>query len=309
MYKKLIFWVEEYLFYPSSFFQYFLSFLLLPLSFLYTLIVLLKRVIAKKVDTKIPVISIGNLTVGGSGKTPFLISLASDYKEVAIVLRGYKRESKGTILISKLGKILQDVRISGDEAMLYAKNLSNASVIVSEDRLDGIQLAKEIGAKLVFLDDGFSKAHIKKLDILLRPNPEPKLPFCLPSGAYREPSFMYRYCDVVVKEDEDFTREVKIENQTKRMVLVTAISKPSRLDSYLPDALLAKEVFPDHHSFTKEELESILEKYAATSLLVTTKDLVKIEQFKEIPLSVLTLHVSIKADIKNKINTFLADFR
>jgi tetraacyldisaccharide 4'-kinase len=254
------------------------------------------------------VISIGNLTIGGSGKTPFLISLSSNYENIAIVLRGYKRVSKGTILISKFGKILQDVSVSGDEAMSYAKALPKACVIVSEDRLKGIELAAKLTCKAVFLDDGFSKADIKKFDILIKPNPEPLLPFCLPSGAYREPRFMYNNCDLIVHEDIDFIREVSIKNPTKRMVLVTAISKPARLDKYLSKNVIAKEYFLDHYAFTKEELCAILKKHNATSILCTTKDFVKIEDF-DLPLSILTLHVKIDQKIKDKVNTFLAEFR
>lgn len=267
-----------------------------------------KRITAKKIDPKIPVISVGNLTIGGSGKTPLIITLASEYDKVAIVLRGYKRESKGTLVISKFGTILENINSSGDEAMLYAKSLPNACVIVSEDRLKGIELAKELTCKIVFLDDGFSKANIKKFDILIKPDPEPKLPFCLPSGAYREPLFMYNDCDIVIKENQDFQRVVHIENPTKRMVLLTAISKPQRLETYLPSHLVAKELFADHHNFSLEELENILKKHSATSLLVTTKDMVKIEQFTHIPLSILSLHVKINPPIKEQINTFLANF-
>lgn len=308
MSKKIVFWIEEYLFYPSSFLQYLLSFLLLPLSFLYCLVVSFKRFSTKKITPPLPVVSIGNLTVGGSGKTPFLIALAKEKKEIAIVLRGYKRQSNGTILISKFGQILEDVKVSGDEAMLYALSLPNASVIVSEDRLKGIELAKSIGAKSVFLDDGFSKAFISKFDILLRPTPEPKLPFCLPSGAYREPKYLYKSANLVLKENKDFIREVNIKNPTEKMLLVTAISKPQRLLKYVDEKVIATEFFPDHYAFKKEELKALLQKHQASSLLTTTKDLVKLQSFN-LPLSILTLHVNIEPYVKEQVNDFLANFR
>ena len=71
----------------------------------------------KKIDFGIPVISIGNLIVGGSGKTPFVIELTKDRENIAIVLRGYGRASKGLYIISDKGNILENVSISGDEAM------------------------------------------------------------------------------------------------------------------------------------------------------------------------------------------------
>lgn len=306
MFKKQSFitWVEEYLFYPSSFFQLFLAFLLLPLSFIYCLIVLFKRLTSKKIDYEIPIISIGNLTIGGSGKTPFLVSLAKDYDNVAIILRGYGRSSKGLHVV----KESDDVSLSGDEAMLYVKSLPRAAVIVSEDRVKGIKKAKELGCKIIFLDDGYSKAKIKKFDILLRPSPEPKLNFCLPSGAYREPRFLYKYADMVVSENKDFTRVVNIKNQTEKMLLVTAISKPKRLDKYLPKNLLGKVYFIDHYMYKKEELEKLIKQYNATSILTTQKDMVKMKNFN-LPLSILDLHVEINPNIKKQINAFLSDFR
>jgi tetraacyldisaccharide 4'-kinase len=256
----------------------------------------------------IPVVSVGNLTVGGSGKTPFLIALAKERENIAVVLRGYKRDSTGTILISQNGNILQGVQTSGDEAMLYALSLPKASVIVSEDRMKGIKLAQDIGAKAVFLDDGFSKAFIFKFDILLRPTPEPKLPFCLPSGAYREPKFFYSFAQSVLQEGKDFQREVTILEPSKKMVLVTAISKPHRLLEYVNDNVIAYEFFPDHYAFHKKELEDILSKHQATSILTTSKDMVKMKDF-QLPLSLLSLHVKITPSIKEQVNSFLANFR
>jgi len=302
--QNFIFWVEEYLFHPISKLQFTLSFLLYPLSIIYSIIVLSKRVFSKKIKPPIPVISIGNLTIGGSGKTPFLISLACDYKNIAIVLRGYGRESKGLHVISKE----TDIKTSGDEAMLYTISLPNATVIVSEDRLKAIDYAYKLGLKAVFLDDGFSKSFIEKFDILIRPNPEPRFDFTLPSGAYREPKFLYKNADLIVVEDKDFKREVSIENPTKHMLLVTAISKPKRLDKYLPDDLAGKIHFIDHYMYTKDELKKLMKQYSATSILTTQKDMVKMKDFG-LNLSILNLHVEINAELKNKVNEYLANFR
>nr|WP_024955335.1 tetraacyldisaccharide 4'-kinase [Sulfurospirillum arcachonense] len=302
--QNFISWVEKYLFYPSSKLQFFLAFLLFPLSLIYSFIVLTKRITAKKIKLSIPIVSIGNLTIGGSGKTPFLISLAKDYENIAIVLRGYGRKSKGLHVVTKE----TDIKTSGDEAMLYALALPKATVIVSEDRVEAIEYAYQIGCKAVFLDDGFSKAHIEKFDILLRPIPEPKLNFTLPSGAYREPKFLYKYAHLVVEENKDFTRSVTLSNETKKMLLVTAISKPQRLDEYLPKNLVGKVYFIDHYMYTKDELEKLLKNYEATSILTTEKDMVKMQDFN-LPLSILHLSVNINPDIKKQVNTFLAEFR
>lgn len=310
MFKKqhLQLWIEKYLFYPHSFFHYLLSYLLLPFSLIYCIIVLSKRLFSKKVHFCLPVVSVGNLTVGGSGKTPFLIALTKERENIAIVLRGYKRASKGLHVVSNKGEILCDVDTSGDEAMLYAKELNNATVIVSEKRETAIEKAIALGAEAVFLDDGFSKAHIEKLDILLRPQPEPANIFCLPSGPYREPRFLYSHADIVVQEDEDFMRKVQIQNPQEKMLLITGIAKPQRLDAYLDKNVIAKVYFEDHHMYTKKELETLLTQYKAESILTTKKDAVKMESFN-LPLSILDLQIQINPDIQKRVNTFLANFR
>ncbi len=305
---KTILWIEEYLFYPKTFLHYFLSFLLLPFTLIYCVIVISKRILAKKIDTKIPIISIGNLTLGGSGKTPLTIELAKDYENCTIILRGFKRETKGLLMVSHNHKILCDVKQSGDEAMLYAISVPNSTVIVSEDRLKAIELAKSLACNIIFLDDGFSKSNIKKFDILIKPKIEPKIPFCVPSGAYREPRFLYKYADLVVEEDKDFKRIVKIKNKTDRMVLVTGISKPARLKEYLPKDLVGVVFYEDHHSYNKEELLHVMKKYNATTILTTQKDEVKMKAFG-LNLSILELGLEVKPEVKNKINTFLANFR
>jgi len=308
--SNFVLWVEAYLFYPTSFFQRFLSYLLLPLSAIYCAVVLYKRFITRKrkLFFAIPIVSIGNLTVGGNGKTPFCIALAKNRDHVAIVLRGYGRKSHGLILVSDKGQVMCDALASGDEAMLYAKSLPNATVVVSEDRVDAIRFAKKRGAKIVFLDDGFSKSAISKIDILVKPVPEPLNSFCLPSGPYREPRFLYKYADLIVSEGSDFVRHVEVLNASKRMLLVTAISKPSRLDAYLPENVIAKITFEDHYMYTEKELEALLLEHNATTILTTQKDAVKMATF-DIPLSILKLEVEISPGTLAKINTLLAPKR
>ncbi len=302
--KKAVLWTEDYLFRPNLL-QRVISFSLLPLTFLYCLIVISKRAFSKPKHFDIPIISIGNLIVGGSGKTPFTIALAKRYENSAIVLRGYKRKSKGLMVVSKRGEILTDVQTSGDEAMLYAKLLKNASVIVSENREEGIKKAKELGCKIVFLDDGFSKAKIKKFDILLKSG-NYKNSFCLPSGPFREPKSFEKFASLILQENIDFKREVKIKNPTQRMILITAISKPKRLDSFLPK-VVEKIYFPDHYNFKKEEIVKLIQKYNASSILTTQKDAVKMEKFN-LPLSILELEIKIEEKILKKCDDFIYNF-
>ena len=182
-----------------------LGVILAPLSLLYTLIVCLKRLFAKPQKFKIPIISVGNLTLGGSGKTPLVRALFKEFNprlKTCIILRGYGRKSRGLLEVALDGRILCDVGQSGDEAMEYALFLRGANVIVSEDRAAGILRAQTLGFELVILDDGFSKFNISKFDILLRPQSVPKLPFCLPFAAYRYPPFFYKFADFIPAQSD-----------------------------------------------------------------------------------------------------------
>nr|WP_315110567.1 tetraacyldisaccharide 4'-kinase [uncultured Campylobacter sp.] len=189
-----------------------LGVILAPLSLLYTLIVCLKRLFAKPQKFKIPIISVGNLTLGGSGKTPLVRALFKEFNgglKTCIILRGYGRKSRGLLEVALGGRVLCDVRQSGDEAMEYALFLRGANVIVSEDRTAGILRAQTLGFELVILDDGFSKFNISKFDILLRPQSAPKLPFCLPFAAYRYPPFFYKFADFI-PTPSDISQSFKI---------------------------------------------------------------------------------------------------
>ncbi|WP_170018417.1 tetraacyldisaccharide 4'-kinase [Campylobacter sp. RM16190] len=277
--------------------------LLLPISLLYLVVVWLKFKLASKKDFHIPIISIGNLTLGGSGKTPLCMAIANEFEGGFIILRGYKRASKGLIKICINGEILTDIKTSGDEAMEYAKSVRNANVIVSENRDEAINLARNLGARYILLDDGFSKFHIKKFDILIKPSHEPYFDFVIPSGAYRYLKSFYKFADHVACEGVDFTRESEILNYTKRMVLVTAIANPNRLKAFF-DICVGREFFEDHHSFTKDELEEILKRHNATSLLVTKKDFVKIEEFG-LPISLISLKTTLSVSFKELIKASL----
>ena len=251
-------------------------------------------------DFGVKIISVGNLSVGGSGKTPLVTALAMKYEAVAIVLRGYGRESKGLFVVKDFDKILCGVDVSGDEAMIYAHKLPHAIVIVSEDRKEGIVRAKEMGAKMVFLDDAYSKHDIKKLDILIAVDTQNKN--CLPSGAFRERLWSGKKA-LILKEGVDFKRVVELKDRCDRMSLVTAIARPNRLDKFLPD-VVNKHYFEDHHKFAKDELQEILKRDGVDSLLLTYKDFVKVKSFG-LPLSLLDLHM----EVDNKIFEIIDNYK
>jgi len=297
---KIIFWVESYLYNPSPF-QNILSLCLLPLSWVYCFIMYLRFLIQKEQDFGVDIVSIGNLSIGGSGKTPLTTALAKNYKDTAIILRGYGRSSRGLVVVKDAKKILCDVSVSGDEAMIYARKLQDALVIVSEDRKIAIEKAKEMGAKIIFLDDAYSKHNIKKLDILIDVKTTNNR--CFPSGAFREKLWNFKEV-LVVHDGVDFTRKSTLKDRCDKMSLITAIARPQRLDKFLPQ-VVSKNYFPDHHSFTKDEVQKILSQDASESALVTYKDYVKLEQFN-LPLSLLDLELSVDENIYKTIEDYRA---
>ncbi|QFR49516.1 tetraacyldisaccharide 4'-kinase [Sulfurimonas lithotrophica] len=299
MNNSFIFWVERY-FYNPNFFQKIVSFFLLPLSWLYCFFMWLNFKLQKPHDFDVDIISVGNLNVGGSGKTPLVTALASRYENVAVILRGFGRESLGLHVVSDGKKILEDVSVSGDEAMIYANKLPNAIVIVSEDRKEAIDKAKDMGAEIVFLDDAYSKHDIKKLDILIESNFINN--YCLPSGPYRERLWKSKEV-VLLREEFDFKRKTALKDRCDKMSLITAIARPSRLDKYLPD-VVSKNYFADHYNFTKNEIEDILKRDKSDSALVTYKDYVKLEQFN-LPLSLLDLEM----EVDEKVFKYIEDYR
>ncbi len=268
---------------------------------------LVRRLVTPKKSYSIPIVSIGNLTVGGSGKTPFVIALASRYKDVTIVSRGYGRQSKGLVEVSRRGKILTDVFNSGDEPMLMATSLKTASVIVSEKREEAIELAIREGSKVIFLDDGFNRVNIEKYDILLFPEKIVNY-MTFPAGPFREFYLSKAFSNINLYENLDFKRVVKIENKTDKMLLVTAISNPERLESYLPENVVEKFYLEDHAYFNEQKLKEKLLISGASSLLVTEKDEVKMKAFK-LPLSVMQLKLQINDETLEKVDKYIREYK
>lgn len=295
----------EKMFYDPMWYHHMVSILLLPVSLFYATGMLTRRKVATRKRYVVPIISVGNLVVGGSGKTPLVIALADALtnKKITIISRGYGRQSSGLVEVSRDGEVICGVEQSGDEAMLMALSLPEASIIVSEDRAPAIELAIEEGAELVILDDGFNRVEIEKFEILLEPvllaNFMP-----LPSGPFREFAFSKKYADIMLRDGVDFERVVSFENLQKRMLLVTAIADPKRLDIYLPEGVIKKVYLKDHAYLDKSKLEELLQKNRADSLLVTGKDLVKIEDY-DLPISKMKLKLRLKDSIIPQIEAYI----
>jgi len=295
----------ETLFYRPQWYHWIIAILLLPFSLVYGIGMWLRRKLTKRKQYAVPIVSVGNLIIGGSGKTPFVIALAKHFadRKVAIVSRGYGRQSSGMRVVSRVGEVLVSVEESGDEAMLMALKSPHASVIVSEKREEGIVLAIAQGAGLILLDDGFNRVEIEKFEILLEPIRMPnRLP--LPSGPLREFLFTRNWADLMLREGEDFERKVSYEGLAERMVLVTAIANPQRLDSFLPEGVIARVYLDDHAYFEASMLEDILQKYQADTLLITEKDQVKMRGLN-LPLSLLKLKLELNEGIMPQIESYI----
>ena len=303
----LVSFFERLFFKPNVLHWVFILFLS-PLSFIYANIMFFRRVFSYKKNYNLPIISIGNLTVGGSGKTPFVIALALRYEDVTIISRGYGRQSKGLVEVSHRGKILTDVFSSGDEPMLMAISLKKASVIVSENREIAIELAIQKGAKVIILDDGFNRVNIKKFEILLFPETI-KNYMTFPAGPFRESYFSKYFSDLNLYENSDFKRIVTLKNETSKMFLVTAISNPERLIPFLPknSTVLGEFFLEDHAYFDEKLLKNKMLTLGATSLLVTQKDEVKMQDF-QLPLSVMQLELQIKNEILKKVDKYIGEY-
>jgi tetraacyldisaccharide 4'-kinase len=300
----------ERVYFNPKWYDWGVIFLLAPFSFLYGGIALFRRIFKKKESFSVPIISIGNLIVGGTGKSPFLISLIKSLKvkkKIFVISRGYKRKSKDLVVVSANGKILASLQESGDEPFLIAKSLPEVGVIVSKNRKEAIKKALELGAEIIFLDDGFGRVEIKKFEILLEPK-QIKNPFPFPAGGFREFWFTKYFANLNLKEEKDFFRDVKVKNPKPKMVLATAISNPKRLNNWLDEKkIVYKYYLNDHAWFEEKKLKELLEKFKANSILTTQKDFVKIEKFN-LPISLLDLEIKISPEVLEKIEKYIKDF-
>ncbi len=155
----------------------------------------------KSTKFRIPVISVGNITVGGTGKTPhteYLLTLLQNDYHVAVLSRGYKRDSKGFSIVKKKSRVSE----VGDEPLQIRRKFPNCSVAVHNKRVEGIRLLEKTIRKLdvVILDDGFQHRYVKPgLSIVLIDYNRPVFnDILLPAGNLREPSGSLRRADIIV---------------------------------------------------------------------------------------------------------------
>ena len=320
---------------------------LLPLSWLYGLVVSIRNLMfdvgmLKSKTFPLPVICVGNITVGGTGKTPhteYLIRLLSEKHQVAVLSRGYKRQSEGYVLATPTTS-MTDI---GDEPYQMKHKFPQIHMAVDKDRCHGIEelMKKEVqpSTDVVILDDAYQHRYVKAgLNILLMDYHRLiYLDKLLPAGRLRESSSGTKRADIVIvtKCPRDITpierkgieRSLNIENWQKiffstytypdnmkgigsNPLLVTGIASPEQMIYDLQKIIPEFDVmsFPDHHHFTENDINNIRTRAAGRTILTTEKDSTRLqglENVKVIPIEVEFIDGKEEFDniIRNYVNT------
>ena len=273
----------------------------------------------------VPVISVGNLTVGGTGKTPFVQMLGkivlSLNKTPGIIGRGYKRDSKGEILISDGKEILTDAATGGDEMIMLADSLG-VPVMAHDDKSKGAKaLTDKHNVDAIIIDDGYQHRKLHRdIDIVLVDQDTIENPNLIPEGRLREPLESLHRADVVcltgnAQPTHDFKQLLKddvvimrvepvpgkpykirdksicsnreINYLKKGLIAFAGIAKPERFYSMLDNLRFnIKETasFKDHHKYTDKDLEKLMqlcEEHDVRNVATTEKDAAKIREFKD----------------------------
>ena len=282
------------------------SIILLPLTFLVLIFIFLKKKLIKPKKFKIPIICIGNIYIGGTGKTPTSIFLANEIS----------RLGKNPVILKKF------YENQYDENNLIAANFKN--FILKKNRLDGVQEAENQGFDIVILDDGFQDYWFEKDLNILCFNSDQLIGngLVLPSGPLRESLDSLRKAHIIlINGNKNLEFEKKIFKENNNLDIFYSYYKPINIDDFRNKKLLAiagignpenffklleennldlrdKIIFPDHHKFTKIEIKNILKKAKERDLhiIMTEKDFYKIEDFRSENLN----YLKISLEIKNK---------
>jgi tetraacyldisaccharide 4'-kinase len=279
-----------------------------------------------------PVVSVGNLSVGGAGKTPFVIALGELLKERGIhfdvLSRGYGRKSRGVLVVDPGGAAVQ----FGDEPLLIARNLG-VSVVVGKSRYAAGLQAEKLGAgpgsglQVHILDDGFQHRSLARhFDIVLMAESD----FCdrlLPSGRLREPLSSLDRADVVVlpagvsslhpalrgKPIWRMTRELELKRPSSSPVVFCGIARPQQFFDQVRAAGVSPAAeldFPDHHRYEGKDITHLIalsRRSNANGFVTTEKDAVNLGVMRDqlAPLSVAELRVEL-ADPDTIVGTIMA---
>ena len=292
--------------------------MLLPFALLYGFITWSRNLLynAKIIRSKsynFPVICVGNLNAGGTGKSPmieYLLNFLLPKYKVATLSRGYKRSTSGYKLLSGEEAALE----VGDEPLQFKRKFSHAIVAVDANRQNGISKLKEQKAEIILLDDAFQHRKVKAgLNILLTAYNDLYVDdVMLPTGNLREPTVGAERAKIIVvtkcppklthREMDtirtklrlhnyqqlyfsfiDYSEEINSEEASiklddlkdKCFTLVTGIANPKPLVNYLKTKgfNFKHRIFKDHHNFTEPEIEELTKE---AQILTTEKDYVRL---------------------------------
>ncbi len=297
------------------------------LSYIYKSIVIIRNKLfdnklIKTIKLPIPVISIGNISVGGSGKTPFSIYLAqlllNKNLKPAIIAKGYKRKNKKNNIVSDGRQIFCDVESAGDEAYLIAQKLS-IPVVIHYKKYQAAKIAyNSFEIDCLIVDDGFQHRKLHRdLNILLLNDDIFNDSKLLPAGKLREEINSINRADIIAVPDnfknfkniithnQLITIKLKrfinkiynlftlntisiIELSKNKTIFISAIASPKQFELTLNDLGLQSFkhfIFPDHYHYTSQDLSKILkfcQMNQVKSILTTEKDAVKLKNFNEL---------------------------
>jgi len=320
--------------------------ILFPFAILYGFITsfrnfLFDKGVLKSTSFDIPVIAVGNLSVGGTGKTPqieYLIRLLSDQYKIATLSRGYKRQSKGFVLADATSNAL----ILGDEPFQFYQKFPSIQVVVDANRTNGITelLSQKDKPQIILLDDAYQHRKVKAgFYILLTSYGELYADdFMLPTGNLRESRSGANRANIVIvtkcpkdldeKEqrkiwkklmlnvsqqlyftciDYDnfiYNKEGKIavsDIKNDTKLLLAGIAKPKSFFNYLKNENDECLTFPDHHHFSETDIESILTKAKGKKIVTTEKDYVRL---KDSRLASLLYYLPIKSGFVSNNQNF-----
>jgi tetraacyldisaccharide 4'-kinase len=300
----------------------FLRKILFPFAILYGFITSIRNFfydkgILKSVAFDLPVIAVGNLSVGGTGKTPqieYLIRLLSDKYNIATLSRGYKRKSEGFVLADTTST----AAILGDEPYQFFQKFPQIQVAVDANRVNGITqlLSKQNKPEVILLDDAFQHRKVKAGFYILLTSYNDL--FCddliLPAGNLRESRSGSERADIIVvtKCPQHLTEiqqhEIKtklkpashqqlfftfieydncVYSEDKKLsveeivktdkILLAGIAKPEPFFAYLQAAKNTTMAYPDHHDFSLQDIESIKIKAKDKIIITTEKDFVRLK--------------------------------
>jgi tetraacyldisaccharide 4'-kinase len=243
-----------------------------------------------------PVISVGSISAGGAGKTPFVIFLGEFLQEHGVrfdvLSRGYGRKSRGVRVVDRNGSPAE----YGDEPLLISRRLG-CPVVVGESRCEaGLLAEKQFGAELHLLDDGFQHRQLARdLNVVLL-TAEDLSDTLLPIGRLREPIRALERADILaVMEGVDTGRVPAIPNRTWRLrrgirlratsqapLVFCGIARPKRFFDQLGAIgvrAVARQTYPDHHAYTGDDVEALLNlarRNHADGFITTEKDAINL---------------------------------